>query len=366
VLGFTRAEISYILLGELGLLTLVAIPLGFGVGRGICALFVNGARSSFTAYPSSSTVHLRLRGHGGADFAAPVGMADAAQAGSAGSDRCAQEPGLNHDHAQTPRVDAVGVGDRGRAGLWLLAPTVVGGDGGRCRQPLRVTVEAEGKTRIIDRYVLSAPVAAPCAASNWTWATRSSAPGAADDRIRCPRKCSIRAVRPRAEARVAASEASLQAAQETMAATQAEADYARLAFERMTALCQRQCVVTKDERDRAESAPVRPRPNCAPPGSPWRWRGTKWRRPRPRCVIRRRSRRRGAGIRRDPRAGGRSGARPPAPERGHRGGRRGATGVGDPAHWKSRWMLLSADAVRIRPGTPVMLERWGGEQPLEG
>ncbi len=51
VLGFTRAEISYILLGELGLLTLVAIPLGFGVGRGICTLFVDGARSELYRIP---------------------------------------------------------------------------------------------------------------------------------------------------------------------------------------------------------------------------------------------------------------------------------------------------------------------------
>ena len=51
VLGFTRAEISYILLGELGLLTLIAIPLGFVVGRGICTLFVNGARSELYRIP---------------------------------------------------------------------------------------------------------------------------------------------------------------------------------------------------------------------------------------------------------------------------------------------------------------------------
>jgi putative ABC transport system permease protein len=36
VLGYTRAEISYILLGELGLLTLTAIPLGFIFGKGLC------------------------------------------------------------------------------------------------------------------------------------------------------------------------------------------------------------------------------------------------------------------------------------------------------------------------------------------
>ena len=37
VLGFQRAEVAYILLGELALLTLVAIPLGLLIGYGICA-----------------------------------------------------------------------------------------------------------------------------------------------------------------------------------------------------------------------------------------------------------------------------------------------------------------------------------------
>ncbi|NOU23220.1 MAG: ABC transporter permease [Methyloglobulus sp.] len=36
VLGFTRAEISYILLGELGILTLIAIPLGLWLGEWMC------------------------------------------------------------------------------------------------------------------------------------------------------------------------------------------------------------------------------------------------------------------------------------------------------------------------------------------
>ena len=37
VLGFERGEVAYILLGELGLLTLVAIPLGLLIGYGLCA-----------------------------------------------------------------------------------------------------------------------------------------------------------------------------------------------------------------------------------------------------------------------------------------------------------------------------------------
>jgi len=45
VLGYTRGEISYILLGELGLLTLAAIPLGFLFGRWLCS-YVSIALSS--------------------------------------------------------------------------------------------------------------------------------------------------------------------------------------------------------------------------------------------------------------------------------------------------------------------------------
>lgn len=40
VLGFTHGEIAYILLGELALLTLAAIPLGFLVGAGLCGILV--------------------------------------------------------------------------------------------------------------------------------------------------------------------------------------------------------------------------------------------------------------------------------------------------------------------------------------
>ena len=40
VLGFTQAEVSLMLLGEQALLTLAAMPLGFALGLGICALLV--------------------------------------------------------------------------------------------------------------------------------------------------------------------------------------------------------------------------------------------------------------------------------------------------------------------------------------
>jgi putative ABC transport system permease protein len=51
VLGFSRAEISYILLGELALLTALGIPCGFLVGRGLCWYLTVGLRSDFYRVP---------------------------------------------------------------------------------------------------------------------------------------------------------------------------------------------------------------------------------------------------------------------------------------------------------------------------
>lgn len=51
VLGYTRGEISYILLGELGLLTLVAIPLGFFIGYWLCAYIAQALASDLYRVP---------------------------------------------------------------------------------------------------------------------------------------------------------------------------------------------------------------------------------------------------------------------------------------------------------------------------
>jgi putative ABC transport system permease protein len=51
VLGFTHGEIAYILLGELALLTLVAVPLGFLVGEGLCAFLASQFRTDLYRVP---------------------------------------------------------------------------------------------------------------------------------------------------------------------------------------------------------------------------------------------------------------------------------------------------------------------------
>jgi putative ABC transport system permease protein len=51
VLGFTRAEISAILLGELAALTFVAVPLGLMLGYALAALLVNALNSELYRFP---------------------------------------------------------------------------------------------------------------------------------------------------------------------------------------------------------------------------------------------------------------------------------------------------------------------------
>jgi putative ABC transport system permease protein len=51
VLGFTRAEVSYILLGELAILTVIAIPLGFIVGYALCFSMSEGLQTDLYRIP---------------------------------------------------------------------------------------------------------------------------------------------------------------------------------------------------------------------------------------------------------------------------------------------------------------------------
>jgi len=51
VLGFRHDEIAYILLGELAVLTLAGIPLGFLVGHGLCAFLVSRFESDLYRIP---------------------------------------------------------------------------------------------------------------------------------------------------------------------------------------------------------------------------------------------------------------------------------------------------------------------------
>jgi putative ABC transport system permease protein len=51
ILGMKRSEISYILLGELAILTLLAIPLGLLLGYGLCAYITSNLQTEFYRLP---------------------------------------------------------------------------------------------------------------------------------------------------------------------------------------------------------------------------------------------------------------------------------------------------------------------------
>jgi putative ABC transport system permease protein len=88
VLGFTRAEISYILLGEVGLLTLVALPLGCLAGYGLASVMMAAFETELYRVPMAlqmstlgmAVLIIRLRG-----TPAP---------GPPGPHCCAEDPGM--------------------------------------------------------------------------------------------------------------------------------------------------------------------------------------------------------------------------------------------------------------------------------
>jgi putative ABC transport system permease protein len=51
VLGYTRGEVSYILLGELALLVFVAVPIGFGMGYVLAGVLAQGAQTELFRVP---------------------------------------------------------------------------------------------------------------------------------------------------------------------------------------------------------------------------------------------------------------------------------------------------------------------------
>jgi len=51
VLGFTRGEVAYILIGELAVLTALAVPVGFAIGYGFCALVARAFASELFRVP---------------------------------------------------------------------------------------------------------------------------------------------------------------------------------------------------------------------------------------------------------------------------------------------------------------------------
>jgi len=233
------------------------------------------------------------------------------------------------------------------------------------RGPLTVTVEEEGKTRVIDRYVVSAPVSG--------FARRIEL-DVGDAVTRGHQLLTLEPLRsdvldPRsraeAEARVQAARAALMAAEQNAAAALADSEYADTEFRRKEKL-RADGTVSEEELDRARAqartATARLRSaqfavdvarheldeaktaleySAAQPGdTPDTVSVTSPVDGRVLALLRE--------------SEGVVTAGQPLVE------------VGDPGNLEVEVDVLSIDAVKISPGTRVRFLRWGGDEPLEG
>ena len=234
------------------------------------------------------------------------------------------------------------------------------------RATLQVTVEEEGKTRVVDRFVVSAPTSG--------FARRVKLK--VGDAVRRgqvlltldPLRSTVLDPRARAEAkaRVAAAEAALKAAKENVDAAGADASYAETQLTRSRELHE-SGTIADEVLSQSEADARRTRANLRSAeasvevaGHDLRASQTALRhsaaqqveKPAETVAVR-------APV-------GGSVLKVLKESEGVLNAGEGVLEIGNARHLEVVVELLSADAVRTGPGTRVLLERWGGERPLEG
>ncbi|HEY9197786.1 MAG TPA: HlyD family efflux transporter periplasmic adaptor subunit [Gammaproteobacteria bacterium] len=234
------------------------------------------------------------------------------------------------------------------------------------RGPLRVTVEEEGRTRVIDRYVISAPVAG--------YARRielrvGDAVEQGQTLVKLePLRSEVLDPRSRAaaEAKVAAAEAALQLAEQNARAAGSDANIARKEYERRKALAA-EGRISREERDRAEASMQHT--EATRRSSVFAVDVARHELEAARTALQH-SAARAAGE--DPEQvavhapiSGRVLAIPRESE-GVVASGQALLEIGDPTALEVEVEVLSADAVRIQPGTSVEFTRWGGDGVLQG
>lgn len=235
------------------------------------------------------------------------------------------------------------------------------------RGAMRVTVDEEGRTRVIDRYVVSAPVAGYARRIDLN-AGDTVEKGQVLVELE-PLRSIVLDPRSRAEAeaRVEAARSSLLAAQEQARAAAAEAEYAAAEYRRKVKLCEKDCIVSKEEMEKAQSLMqsskaqkrsaefavevARFELNAAKTAlehSAAKYVGE------PSETVAIQAPISGRVLKVERQSEGVVNSGQPLIE------------IGDPRALEVVVDVLSPDAVRIGVGSSVLFERWGGEQALEG
>jgi len=246
--------------------------------------------------------------------------------------------------------------------LWPSARLI---DSGQAeRGPVLETVDAEGRTRLRDRYVIAAPVAAMARRLQFE-------PGDAIEAgqvlvVLDPVTAPTLDTRSRAEAvaRLAAARARYAAAREETRAAEAEREHLRSESERLAELLKRQLVATVDAEGAATASL---RADRAAASAKFREATARHEVTAAEVVLARGSRDKA----------GDAALELAAPVSGvvlrqhYESARPVQSGeplleIGDPAGLEIEVDVLSADAVRLREGMRVELMRWGKAKPLAG
>ncbi len=230
------------------------------------------------------------------------------------------------------------------------------------RGSLSVTIEEEGKTRVRDRYTLFAPVSGYARRIDLDVGDPVTAGQVLLQLIPLPSAVLDARAQAAAKAQVQAASAALNAASEQARAAQAEAELAQMEYQRVINLCKVQCAAKEQEdialtkvhstqalaraaqfnADVARHQLSAAKTALAYAGSS-QGEALKINAPSSGQVLK--VFRRSEGV---------VAAGEPLIE------------LGDPHQLEIEVDILSADAVKIAPGTRVLFKRWGGDDVLEG
>ncbi len=234
------------------------------------------------------------------------------------------------------------------------------------RGPLRVTIDEEGKARVRDRFVISAPVSGymrrpelyvgdPVQRGQTVVILEPGRSNVLDPRSRAE-----------AEATASAAQAALNTSEEKVRAAAADAEYSRQRFERNRKLFSRG-YIARDDLDQAESDTRRNEANLLSAKAAVRTARAELDRARAALrysaaegtfdharIVEVRTPVSGRVLRKQRESEGAVNAGDPLID------------IGDPAELEVKVEVLSDEAVNIKPGTTVLFERWGGDAPLTG
>ena len=368
VLGFTRAEVSRVLLGELALLTAIALPIGAVIGYALGALIMTGFsnevyRLAFVVRPAHGGVGVdhgdrrrRAVGRGwcGGASSAWISSPCSRPASSAVAGRPARRGASSSGLPSSPSCWPSRCGRR--PCRWTSPPST--------RGPLVVTMDEEGETRVRDRYVVSAPVMGRVERIERRARRHGAAPASAS--LACGpsrRRCSTPGPGPRSQAAVEAATRRPRAGARAKSDGPADAlAQARREMARTRDLAQ-SGLATSQEQDAREADVRQAEAAAAAAAFAVEAAASELRRAQARLAAPSGAADGGPVAVTAPVAGVVLEAA--ARERGVGPAGEPLVEIGDPARLEIVVDLLSADAVQRAAGARALVEQWGGSRTLE-